>query len=69
MYFHTPQVLMMDENRFINRRYLKKSKESRETELFHDGAKKPEHTSEEITGVFTMVNKYVIETCDKFEDV
>lgn len=46
-----------------------KSKESRETELFHDGAKKPEHTSEEITGVFTMVNKYVIETRDKFEDV
>lgn len=33
-----------------------KSKESRETELFHDGAKKPEHTSEKITGVFTMVN-------------
>lgn len=46
-----------------------KSKESRETELFHDGAKKPEHTSEEITGVFPMVNKYVGETCDKFEDV
>lgn len=46
-----------------------KSKESRETELFHDGAKKPEHTSEEITGVFTMVNKNVRETCDKFEDV
>lgn len=46
-----------------------KSKESRETELFHDGAKKPEHTSEKITGVFTMVNKDVIETCDKFEDV
>lgn len=46
-----------------------KSKESRETELFHDGAKKPEHTSEEIAGVFTMVNKYVGETCDKFEDV
>lgn len=61
MYFHTPQVLMMDENRFINRRYF--------SELFHDGAKKPEHTSEEITGVFTMVNKYVGETCDKFEDV
>lgn len=46
-----------------------KSKESRETELFHDGAEKPEHTSEEITGVFTMVNKNVGETCDKFEDV
>lgn len=33
-----------------------KSKESRETELFHDGAKKPENPSEKITGVFIMVN-------------
>lgn len=49
--------------------FLNKFKELREIELFYDGVKKFEYILEEIIGVFIMVNKYVREMCDKFEDV
>lgn len=49
--------------------FLNKLKELREIELFYDGVKKFEYILEEIIGVFIMVNKYVGEMCDKFEDV
>lgn len=49
--------------------FLNKFKELREIELFYDGVKKFEYILEEIIGVFIMVNKYVGEMCDKFEDV